>query len=242
MGILDFVTDPLEDFFNNLTGQTQAGTAASAAGAQQAGIQQSIDFQREILGQTRADLAAAVDAGLIDIQDAFDIAGQELQPFADPFAFEQAKGILQDPSQVLQAPGAQFEREEGLRALQNAFSRTTGGGLSSDVTREAQRFGSGFAATQIDRQLARLNPFINLAAGTAGNLANLAQARGTQATNLRLGGASGAGNFAAQISPAIAQNISSLGFAEGSGQIGEQNARTDALNRLLGLGAQFLVS
>ena len=218
----------------------QSSAIEGATAAQQDATSQQIAFQREELARTRADLAEAVDAGIIDLNTAYGIARGELQPFADPFAFEQAQGFLQDPSQAMNLPGVQFQYEQGQDALGNLLSKTTGGGLSSDAIRAAQQYGQNFASTQLDTALGRLAPFINLQQQTSSNLANLATGRGQQVADLRMRGAGGQAGVTGAFAPSIAQNIGQQGTIAAQGALGQANVTSQLLGNLAGVGGQAM--
>lgn len=159
-------------------------------------------FYENSLAQQRADLQAAASAGRGYINKGFagaeedyyrakdtlsagyGAAEERLIPFADPWAFNQARGFLENPSDINQLPGVEWQKEEGIKALQNAFSRTTGGGLSGNKMRAAEEFGQNYASTQLDTALNRLIPFINLQMQTTGSLADLDVGEGTGLSNI----------------------------------------------------------
>ena len=211
-----------------------------AARAELEATREQIEFQREQLGIMREDLAQAVDAGLIDLQDAYNIAVSEIQPYADRTAYNQALQYLKSPQDVMSLPGVQFQYEQGQDALANLLSKTTGGGISSDIMRAAQEYGQGFAGTQLDAALNRLMPFVNMGYGASTNLANLATGLGAAQSGLRMSGATGQAGATGQMAPLIAQNIGDIGNIRGQrelalGQLGSQ--QMGGIGSLLGGGA-----
>ena len=110
-----------------------------------------------------------------------------LEPYADPWALNLARDYMEDPSKIFDLPGVEFQFEQGERALENVLSKTTGGGLSGAGIKAATEYGQNFAATQIDKALTRLFPFIDVAGGAATNIANLEVGKGTAIANLAVG-------------------------------------------------------
>jgi len=167
-----------------LAGQKSASDAAEKAAKTQANATKSAtELQYDFLRQNRAEIADAVDKGLIDINTGFNAAMDEYMK------------AMNDPDLVMNRPGVKFQYEQGLDALKSGFSRTSGGGLSGPMIKAAQEYGQGFASNALDAELNRLSPYLNLLTGKANATANL-----------RVGGATGT----AGITGTAANNISNL--------------------------------
>jgi len=218
----------------NVAAGGQGGTPGrSAATGPLTAEQEAIQFQREFLTQQRSDILEAVDSGIIDINAGFNQALDELRPFGDVSALETAAGLREDPSKVFDLPGVQFQFDESVRDIQNAFSRTSGGGVSGNQLRETQRFGQEFQGQQVNQALSNLKPFIDLSTQARQNLADLEAGRGTATSNLRLGGATGT----AGITGTAGQNIAATTIAGG------KSAATDVINKAnVDIGRQQLLA
>jgi hypothetical protein len=196
-------------------------------------------MQMEYLREVRADIAEAVDAGLIDLDTGFNMAIQQFEPLTGLEEYNAARQLLRDPSAIMDRPSTQFQYGQGIDALQSAFSRTSGGGLSGPAMKGAMEYGQNFASTALDAELNRLFPFINIATGARSNIANLYQGLGTSKANLRLGGATGYSNIGAQMAPGIAQGIANQGNIAASGMINQANIQTGLYSNLAGMGTNM---
>lgn len=181
----------MPDFIADIVG---SGADLLAAGKQAEASQYATDVQAKLTREQMDFLQKGIDEGIIDLDTAYNIARGYIEPYQDRTAYNTAMSYLKDPSQVMSLPGVAFEAEQGNRFLENLLSGTTGGGASGNAMKAAIEYGQNFAATQLDRALGRLNPFINLGYGASTNLANLAADLGGRKSNLRIGGATqGAG-------------------------------------------------
>lgn len=217
-------------------GKAVTSAANTQAGATLAATQMQLDFLRE----NREDIAKAVEAGEIDLEQGFNLAIQELQPMAGLDELNQARGLLQDPSSLAERPSYQFQFGQGIEALQGAFSRTSGGGLSGRGIQAAQQYGQNLASTALDAELNRLFPFINLASQTRGNISNLQAYKGSALANLRLGGATGQAGISGQYAPGIAAGIMQQGAIGANQAIQGANIQTGLYSNLTNVGTQLL--
>lgn len=229
-----------------ITGRSASKAAKQATAQQAVGQEQQIAFQREslafqkqFLAQNRADLAQAVDAGLIDLETAFQQAQQQLQPFGDIGAFQQAQELLTRGAGPL-LPHEERAFGRGVEALQAGFSRVSGGGVSSRALERAQQFGQDFARSRVTERLNQLLPFVNLGAQGRANLANLSTGFGQQQAQLRLGGAQTAAGVGAQAVPGIAATFGNIGAGFGNigaiqaqGTVAQQNAFAKSLTDII---------
>lgn len=195
-------------------------TAADKAETMQ---RESLEFQKDQWTYAKNLLKESVELGVLDVNEAYDLAEQYLQEpgiFADmmdPWAYNMAREFMQSPEDVMDLPGAEFEFQQGQRALENMLSSTTGGGLSGAGMEAAIEYGQNFAATKIDQYLNRLFPFINLSA-LAGekelnrrvNLANIATSRGESLANIRLAGAGAAAGASGRAAGNVAQTYTNM--------------------------------
>jgi hypothetical protein len=240
-----------------------------------------LDFLRE----NRADIAEAVEAGLIDLEQGFNLAMREiskgyneainstrrgygtaikdvnqgyneaikssdrgynraiaeLNPLTGLQEYNQARGLLEDPSSLAERPSYQFQFDQGIEAMQGAFSRGSGGGLSGRGIQSAQEFGQNLASTALDAELNRLFPFINTAVQARANTANLEVGRGTDRANLQTGRATslsnlevGRGTGLANLRTGRATSLSNLEVGRGTGLA---NLRTNRAANLANMQA-----
>ena len=219
----------------SILGAKQSSSAVQSAASTQAGAANyAADMQYKYLRETRAEIADAVDQGLIDLDSGFNMAIQELQPYTGMEEYETAKGLLSDPSAIMDRPSTQFQYEQGMEAMQGMTSMGSGGGVSGRSMKAAIEYGQNFASQALDTELNRLFPFINMSNTARTNVANMEMGRGTAKANLRVGGATGAANLTGQIIPSIASNIMSAGNAAATGIMNQSNINTNLLNSISG--------
>jgi len=217
-----------------------ASGAAKDAAKIQAGAQAySTKTQMDYLEETRADIAEAVKAGIIDLDTGFNMAIKQFEPLTGLDEYNAARQLLNDPESIMDRPSTQFQYGQGVDALQSAFSRTSGGGVSGPAMKGAMEYGQNFASTALDAELNRLFPFINTAIGARSNISNLYQGLGTSKANIRLGGATGTANIGAQMMPSIAQGMSNQGNIAASGIINQANIKTGLYSDLANLGTDM---
>ena len=219
------------------SGRQARKASANAERARLTQQQRAIDFLRE----NRQDLAQAVQEGRVDLNTAFDEAISQLDPLTDLTAFNQALEILQlGPGEL--TPQLQREFERGEQAIQGAFSRVSGGGVSSRALEVASQFGQDFAARRLNEELARLAPFINLSTGARENVAELETLRGRSLANLGIRGA----ESRASLGRDIATGITNLGTIRAEGITERSNVKqavtADLINRGIGLATGGLSS
>lgn len=211
-----------------------SSAAEKAAEAQSDALVRSTGLQLQYLRETRADIADAVDKGLIDLKTGFNMAIKELRPLAGMQEYNAARRLLQEPGAIMDRPATQFQFEQGVEALQGAFSRTSGGGVSGPALKAATEYGQNFASLALDAELARLMPFVDIATAARTNIANLYQGRGTSRANLRVGGATGTADVTGQVIPSVASNITAQGNVAASNLINQANITTGLTSGITG--------
>jgi len=211
--------------------------AADAAEAQAEAYSSSERMQLEYLKSIRRDISEAVDAGLIDLDEGFNMALAELDPLTDLGALDSYMKLLQDPSAVMERPSTQYMYNQGVDALQAAYSKSSGGGVSGPSLLAATEYGQNYAAEALDRELERLTPLVNIETGAITNKANIQQGRGQSKANLRVSGATGSGEITSSLVPSVASSITGQGSASAQGSINQANILNSVLGQLGLLGA-----
>jgi len=198
----------------------------TATEAQTAATNEQIAFLKE----SRADLAAAAEAGIISVQEAFEMAGQQLQPLIESGdqALQQTLDLLSGKTNVLDLPGTQQELAFGQQALTDKFGGITGGGISGRELGETQILGQNVASTQIDKALARLQPILNTGTQARFGLADLQTGLGTNVANL---GVAGAG---AEFAPSISSAIGDIGSIQAQGALSQASITAQLLQSIPG--------
>ena len=225
-------------------GSAMAASKAQKKGAEQAGSalqasqQASIDYQEKASRANQALIKDAETYGLSQITGGFGRAREQLQPFAGMEEYEAARGLLQDPSSLMDRPGVRFQQEEGNRALQAAYSRASGGGVSGPAIEAAQQYGQNFAAQTLDQELNRLFPFISMSAQAREGMGNLEAQQAIAASNLRMGGATQATNLAAQSAQNVAQSMQQKGNYAAQQATARTNAQSGLYTSLGEIGSQ----
>jgi hypothetical protein len=203
--------------------------AADAAEEQAKAYGNSEAMQLAFLREVRADIADAVDQGIIDLDTGFNAAIQELRGMSKLGAISEYQKLLQDPEAIMQRPSVQYQYGQGIDAMQSAFSRTSGGGVSGSSLKAAQEYGQNFAASYLDQELSRLTPLINIETGALNNIANLQAGKGQSKANLRVSGATGSG----QITQGVAQNVANTQVAAGQTAASYGATQANILNSVL---------
>ena len=214
--------------------------SSSAAKKQASAYKQSMQMQLAYLREVRADIARAVDEGLVDIETGYNIAVSELRPSADAGnrALGTYEGLLEDPNEIMNRPGTKFQYGQGMEAMQAASSKMTGGGISGSSIKAAIEYGQNFASQALDAELNRLLPIINIGQTATGNIATMAMNKGIVQSNLKLSGSTGAANMGTQIMGNVAANQVQLGNVYANDAINQSNIANSAISNLANLGYQ----
>ena len=169
------------------------------AGAVESGTRMSVASLERMQDKQLQLLQEAVDRGEIDINEAYTIAQDLIDPLAN-----KALSYMEDPSQIWDLPGVEFQFQQGEKALENILSKTSGGGLSGRGIKAAIEYGQGFASTKINEALNRIMPYIGMSA-------SLATDKGRNLANLRIAGAGGQASAVGQAGSAISQAYGAQG-------------------------------
>ena len=203
---------------------SKASDASSEAAAAQSSAQtSSTAMQMAFLREQRADIADAVEKGLIDLDSGFNMAIQELQPYTGMEEYNTARNLLNDPNAIMDRPSTQFQYGVGMEALKGQTSMASGGGVSGRSMKAAMEYGQNFASQALDTELNRLFPFINMASSARSNIAGMEVSRGTSKANLRVGGAAGLAGATGAASSGIAAGIQNQGNIAAANAINQGN-------------------
>lgn len=221
----------------------QASDASEAAAQAQTDTSMaSLEMQERWLEINRQDIKDAVDAGLIDLETGYNQAVAELQPYAEGGieTLNTARDLLEDPTAIMDRPSYQFQYDQGIEALQAAYSRTGGGGVSGSALKAAQQFGQNLASTSLDAELNRLFPFINLAAQSSEQLANLHTAFGANQANLRAAGATGTAAATGTAVTGMSNTIQNQGVFAANNAINQANINANLASNLTNIGTGIM--
>ena len=136
----------------------------------------------------------------------------------------------------MERPSTRQQLKTGVEAMQAGFSRTSGGGISGPSLAAVTEYGQNFASLSLDRELARLQPLIDIGVGAKTNIANLQQAKGASIANLRMGGATGEANVGAMMIPSIARMTQEQGAYAAGKVINQANIQS---NLATGIGSNI---
>jgi len=214
--------------------------SSSAAKKNARAYKQSTQMQLAYLREVRADIARAVDEGLVDVETGYNIAVSELRPTADAGqrALGSYEGLLDDPNAIMDRPSTQFQYGQGMEAMQAASSKISGGGISGSSIKAAIEYGQNFASQALDAELNRLLPIINIGQTATGNIATMAMNKGIVQSNLKLSGSTGSANMGTQVMGNVAANQVSMGQVAANDTINQTNVATSLLSNLANLGYQ----
>ena len=209
-----------------LVGAKMSSDAAGRASRRQreaslVGTQLQLDFLREV----RADIADAVEQGLVDLDTAFDSV---IADFGEYEPLRDYINLIKDPEAMARRPSRDYFYRRGLEAMESARSRQVGGGVSGPSMLALQEYGQNYASNALDAELERIKPLIQIRTGTE-------MGRGEALANYRLAGATGSGNIAASMLPNIASGIYRGGDAAAGKHINQANIWSSAL---AGIGNQ----
>jgi hypothetical protein len=213
--------------------------AAEATEAQLAAQGNAAALQLRYLREVRADIADAVDKGLIDLDTGFNAAISELQPYTGTEAYDQYQNLLLNPETIAARPTYQYQYGQGIDALNAAFSKSSGGGVSGSSIKAAMEYGQNYAASALDAELARLSNMININYGASTNISNLLTNQGISKSNLRMSGASGSGNVTQSVANNLANIYTGMGETSATGIINQSNINTNLLSSLSNQGTNL---
>jgi len=220
---------------SKMTGDKIESGAQSQAEAQRYAIQ----MQQLNLNRTRRDIKGAVKSGKGYLNSGYNSALNTLNPMSGLDELDTARDLMNDPSAIMDRPSTQFIYGEGIEAMQGAFSKTSGGGLSGAAIKASQRYGQNLASMQLDAEMGRLFNFINLGERTRGKMAGLYEGKGKSKANLEVGGASGVSSITGQMTPGIAAGINNMGTIGANEQYMKANNATNLLQNATNIGGQF---
>lgn len=206
----------------------QSSAIENAASTSAEATQRANEMQLAFLQEQDANMARAVSSGLVDLDTGFNMAIKALGPQYD--AIGQYINLLKNPNQVMNNPGVKFQYNQGIKALQTGFSRTSGGGLSGNVVAAAERYGQNFASTALDSALARLDPLI----ANQIRFALLYKQEGIAKANLKIGKANASANLGAPIMSSIASNTISGGNTAAQAMIAQGNVAANNILNITG--------
>jgi len=195
----------------------------------QADTQKQIEeMQLAFLREQRADIAKAVESGLVDLQTGFDAAVSQLQPSANLGAIGDYQNLISNPESVMERPAVKAQFDQGIEALNAAFSRSLGGGTSGPAIKAAIEYGQNFASKALDLELSRIAPLVDIESNANTNIANILINKGTSMANLKLAGATGSASATQAASTNIANSMTNSGNATAAsiarlGDIGAEN-------------------
>ena len=231
--------------------ETQSNAAVEAARIQAESAEKTQAMQIKYLEESRADIKKAVDLGLVDLDTGYNMAISELQKYTQGTELQQYQGLLEDPSSIMTRPTTVAQMNAGTEALQAAFSRTSGGGLSGPAIKAATEFGQNLAAQSLDAELNRLFPLIQIGANASGQIANLQTGLGQAKANIRTAAAANDAQLTSNVANSIQNSITNAANAASSyqTQLGQINAAaattqanigTNLLSNISNVGSQVL--
>lgn len=228
----------------------QSGAIGDAAKTSAKASTAATEMQLAFLRENRADIAEAVERGMMDLDSGFSMAISELRgiptgPYAAEGEINQARALLNNPDSIKDRGSYKFQFGQGIEALQSGFSKSGGGGVSGRTMKAAEEYGQNFAATMLDQEINRLfgvagqsfnmeNADRQNQIGQINNIASLFQNLGSQKANLRVGAASQTANLTGNTANAVAQNTVNTGLMNADAVIQKSNALTQGVSNAAG--------
>jgi hypothetical protein len=215
------------------------GGATSLIGAGQAAdaARDAAGLQDERYRQTRGDLSPYFQPGYNALNDAYALSRQGPTGGGPDFLGQAYSNI---PGRMTQAeleatPGYQFDREQGLKAVQSAAA-SRGLGLSGASLKGAANFATNLAnKTYLDQfnvGQKRFEDYVNLNTVQQTNLQNQ-YGRLQGIATLGANAAAGLGTQGATLASTAGNYLNQAGLAEAAGTKGIGNALTGAANNYL---------
>lgn len=177
----------------------------------------------------RADIADAVEKGLLDLDEAYDAVIGSLDGYEPVKAYVD---LLRDPGAIMDRPSVKYFYDRGMEALNARASTASGGGLSGPSLMALQEYGQNYAASALDAELARLDPLMRVQLGAEG----LKEKR----ADLRLAGATGGANVTAAVLPGIVGTGLSAADAAAYKDVNKANIYANLATQLAGTGTDLM--
>jgi hypothetical protein len=208
------------------------------AGLQADAANRAANLANERYGTTRGDLAPYNQTGQGALSDAYSLA--RLGPTGGGPNYLQQAAAAQ-PGQMTQAeleatPGYQFNRSQGLKAVQSAAA-ARGLGVSGASMKGAGTFATGLADSTYQNQFnnaqTRFQNLVNLNTGQQGNLTNQFNRFNALATTGE-NAAAQTGTIGAGLANTAGQYLNAAGQAESAGITGAAKSLIGSANNALG--------
>lgn len=226
---------------SGIAGSKQAGAANNAAQLQYQEQQQALAFQKQEWNQQQQNMAPWIQQGQGAVGTLGNLQNEALQG-QGPLAPWTQQFQAPTAAQAAQAPGYQFQLQQGEGALQN--SAAASGGLLTGNTGEAlQQYGQGLAQSDynnvynqaLQQYQQSYNQYQNNQSNLFNRYASLAGLGQQSAGQLGSQGQAAAGNVA-NISltggAQIGQQLNNAAAANASGYVGAANSIGGGLNNL----------
>lgn len=206
---------------------SSANTANTIANSANATAAQQLAYLRA----ADANVANAVEQGLVDLNTAYEDAIKTLQPAvsAGNAATAQYQKLLTDPMEISRRPTYQYAYNQGADTLQAQLSKGVGGGVSGSSMAAAIEYGQNFAASALDQELKRYTPLMAAGNEATTNTAQLQAGQGNATANLRLAGTS----EQTQLANTAASALANANETESSALASSSSAQSSILNNLL---------
>lgn len=186
----------------------QSDAELEIARMQEGGLDKQLAYQVNFLNNYRQDLAQAVQAGQMNVTQAFDQARGDIQAGGTqvqdiylagieglgPYAGAGVNALARAEKLFEMGPGELTPQQErqfgrGIEAVQAASSKISGGGVSSRMLENAMTYGRDFEIRRFNEELNRLMPLLQMGQETSAIQAALRGQSANLLTNLTTTGA-----------------------------------------------------
>lgn len=191
-------------------GVISSSGARSAANTQAAAANNATAAQLSMFDTTQENLRPYMDAGKLGVNALTKYMG--LDEGGDPLTSQLLKPVTMDQAALEQTPGYQFNKAQGLKAVQNSAS-ARGLGVSGAAMKGAATYATGLADSTYQNQF---NNAVTNQTNTYNRLMGLTNAGQNAAANL--------GTNSTQVSANIGNNMIGAGNAMGAAQIAGASA------------------
>lgn len=211
-----------DNIIDPITGKSQRDAIKDATAAQTAAGQEAIQLQRETTEQARQDLQPFREFGQRQI---YGLQGAFNQPIAQ-FQFDDPSTIADDP-----LFNTLFgEAERAITARNAAAGKLNSGDTLKDLTNASMAIGADIFNQNQNRKLQQFG--VNQ--GAVDNRVNQLFNALIQGQNA----AAGQGTATLQSGNNMADLLTQIGNVQGSGAIGQANARVGGINNIVGLATK----
>lgn len=206
--LTDFLSNPAVQLGANLLNQYQLNQGAKgAANTINQGFNSAANTLTNFGNQSIQAIQSGADQAKQSLTDYSGKASGYQQPYYDAGlqALSDFRSLLANPSSVMNDPGIQFQKNQGLEAITRAAEHNNLLNSSARLN-AANDYAQNFASTNLDSALNRQLPLLGAGQTAGNNLSNINQNTGISLANL----AQNTGQNIANVNQGLGQGLATL--------------------------------